>query len=351
MKEVIVHPSLATDIVSVDIPTPSASQVLIKVIVSGTNPKDWKYPEWLSRAMNSGDDIAGIVEAVGSGVTAFKKGDRVAAFHQMNTPHGSFAEYAIAWDWTTFHLPENTSFEEAATIPLVAMTAAIGLFYHLRLPAPFRPATEPTPIVIYGGSSSVGAFAIKLARAANIHPIITTAGAGSAFVESLLDPSKGDVFIDYRKGKEATVAAIKDALQKAGFQHAKHAYDAISESASHDYYLPTLSPEGAILATVLPTPDVNLPAYVQKLQTNVAVVHNEAPADSEEAKSGCVNAWKQFGFVYFQLFALGLKQGWLAGHPYTIVPGGLDGVGNALVDLKSGKASATKLLVRIAETS
>jgi NADPH:quinone reductase-like Zn-dependent oxidoreductase len=40
-----------------------------------------------------------------------QKGDRVAAFHEMGAPGGSYAEYALAWDWTTFHIPETTGFE------------------------------------------------------------------------------------------------------------------------------------------------------------------------------------------------------------------------------------------------
>ena len=66
------------------------------------------------RPSNSGDDIAGVVEAVGRKVVGFRKGDRVAAFHQMRAPHGSFAEYAIAPARTTFHLPDRTSFEEVS---------------------------------------------------------------------------------------------------------------------------------------------------------------------------------------------------------------------------------------------
>jgi NADPH:quinone reductase len=93
-------------------PKPNADQVLIKVVVSGSNPKDWKRPVRGKQALNSGDDIAGIVEQVGENVTEFKPGDRVAAFHEMMTPHGSFAEYAIAWAATTFHLPKKISFEE-----------------------------------------------------------------------------------------------------------------------------------------------------------------------------------------------------------------------------------------------
>jgi NADPH:quinone reductase len=45
-------------------------------------------------------------------VVEFKVGDRVAAFHEMFTPHGAFAEFAIAPSWTTFHVPKGVSFEE-----------------------------------------------------------------------------------------------------------------------------------------------------------------------------------------------------------------------------------------------
>lgn len=112
MKEAIVSKGPKVSIRDVPVPKPKENQVLIKVVYSGSNPKDWKTPEWLDETANSGDDIAGIVEVVGEDVFEFKKGDRVAAFHEMRTDHGSFAEYAIAWDHTTFHLPEKTSFEE-----------------------------------------------------------------------------------------------------------------------------------------------------------------------------------------------------------------------------------------------
>jgi len=111
MKEAIVAKDVKVSLHDVPIPTPAPDQVLIKVIFSGSNPKDWKFSH-IGEAHNSGDDIAGIIEAVGENVTEFKKGDRVAAFHEMATPHGSYAEYAIAWAYTTFHLPKKTSFEE-----------------------------------------------------------------------------------------------------------------------------------------------------------------------------------------------------------------------------------------------
>lgn len=73
-----------------------------------------KVPEWSPDKFNdtnTGDDIAGIVEQVGNEVFEFRPGDRVAAFHTMRTPAGSYAEYACAEQHTTWHIPKKTSFE------------------------------------------------------------------------------------------------------------------------------------------------------------------------------------------------------------------------------------------------
>jgi NADPH2:quinone reductase len=114
MKSAFYDKNLAVEIRDVPVPEPKAGQVLIRVVASGVNPKDWKQPKhWAPETppSNHGDDIAGYVEATGPGVTGFHPGDRVAAFHELWTPHGSFAEYAIAWARSTFHLGDNVSFE------------------------------------------------------------------------------------------------------------------------------------------------------------------------------------------------------------------------------------------------
>ncbi|KAJ5151626.1 hypothetical protein N7492_009921 [Penicillium capsulatum] len=113
MKEAIVSKETNVTIRDTEIPVPKPGQVLIQVVVSGTNPKDWKVPQFSPEwdGSNQGDDIAGYIEAIGDGVVNFRKGDKVAAFHQMLTLNGSFAEYAIAEEYTTFHVPEKTSFE------------------------------------------------------------------------------------------------------------------------------------------------------------------------------------------------------------------------------------------------
>ena len=118
MKEALVSKGTNVRIVDSPVPKPGEDQVLIKVEVSGSNPKDWKYPDVFDKEMNAGDDIAGVVEEVGPGVHEFKVGDRVAAFHQMHAPHGSFGEYAVAWSHSTFHIPDKTSFEGGINLQL-----------------------------------------------------------------------------------------------------------------------------------------------------------------------------------------------------------------------------------------
>lgn len=115
MKEAIVQADLTIKIHEVSIPKPSSSQVLIKIICAGSNPKDWKQPYLMKTDINSGDDMAGIIESVGSDVLEFKPGDRVAAFHTMQEPGGAFAEFGLAESSTTFHLPKSVSFEEVCT--------------------------------------------------------------------------------------------------------------------------------------------------------------------------------------------------------------------------------------------
>lgn len=74
-------------------------------------------PVFLQQLLNSGDDMAGVVQSVGDGVSEFHVGDRVAAMHSIGVPHGSFAEYAVAPASTTFHIPDSTTFKEASIPP------------------------------------------------------------------------------------------------------------------------------------------------------------------------------------------------------------------------------------------
>ncbi|KAL3427735.1 alcohol dehydrogenase [Phlyctema vagabunda] len=353
MKEAIVTAGPVVQIREGPIPTPNDDQVLIKVIVSGTNPKDWKAPEIAAQArpgdavyefllpatagFNQGDDIAGIIERVGANVVEFKVGDRVAAFHEMMTPHGSYAEYAIAPAHTTFHLPSNTSFEEASTIPLAALTAVISLYRHHAFPPPWTPATTTIPLVIYGASTAVGGFAIKLARASNIHPLIAIAGRGSAFVEGLLDASKGDTVIDYRDSADNIVAKIQSAAKASGHGEVQHAIDAAIVPESAHILSRAVAPGGQI-NFILPNDFDVSPAV--KTVTSVGAAHNQATFGDD----------RDLAFVFSRYFTRALQLGTFTGHPFQVRDGGLWAVQQALADLKENKASATKYILRLSDT-
>ncbi|KAK1672098.1 putative quinone oxidoreductase [Colletotrichum godetiae] len=341
MKEAIFDGNLKVEIHDTSVPTPGPGQVLIQTTISGTNPKDWKPPKiWIPHLppMNHGDDIAGFVESVGEGVLGFKKGDRVAAFHEMNTPHGSYAEYSIAWAQSTFLIPEKTSFEEAATIPLAAMTAALALYQKLNLPLPWNPAKTVLPLLVNGGATAVGAFAIKLATLSNIHPIIAVAGSGSPYVETLISKEKGDVVIDYRKGEDHVLEQIRRAARG---QSIINALDGVSEEGTVRTVAKALAPGGKISVFLR-----NLPSDVKAefLYTMVGTVH--ASNDPSDPLLGD----KEFGSVFYRFFGRGLEEGWFTGHPYEVLPEGLSSLEEALKNLEAGKVSAKKYLLRIEDT-
>ncbi|GAB7364307.1 hypothetical protein MBLNU230_g4852t1 [Neophaeotheca triangularis] len=339
MKEAIVSAGPSVKIVDSPIPKPGPDQIVTKVVFSGSNPKDWKISEMMpnmpNAVSNQGDDISGIVHEVGENVSEFKKGDRVAAFHEMMTSGGSYAEYAVSWKHTTFFLPKKNSFEEGAALPLAAMTSAVGLYARLHLPAPWLPAqdSEKTPLVIYGASSAVGYYALQLARKSNVHPLICVAGRASAHVEQQLDRSKGDTIVDYRNGDEAVVNGIKDALNGAKLYHV---FDAVSEKGSVENNAQVLQSDGGKITFVLPGREY--PGFadsVDKTTTTVGDVHGPL---------------KDFGYVYFRYLSKGLEDGWFRPQPQEIVPGGLEGVEKGLANLKDGTASAVKYVFKIEDT-
>ncbi|KAK1752945.1 chaperonin 10-like protein [Echria macrotheca] len=334
MKEAIVKPGPQVQIIDSPIPTPGPEQLLIRVIASGSNPKDWKLADLRPDSpINQGDDIAGVVEKVGANVYEFRPGDRVAAFHEMMTPHGSYAEYAVAWAHTAFHIPQETSFEEAAALPLAAMTAAIGLYLRLGLRQPWEAATEERngPLVIYGASSAVGIYAVQFAIRSGIHPLICVAGRAKEYVEGFLEKDKGDAVVDYRQSDEDLVKALKGAL---GGRKVYHALDAVSEKGSPQILAQVLEQEGSKVTFVLHGRK-EIPESIEQSTTLVGSVHKDA---------------KDFGFIYFRYMARGLREGWFKPQRAEVVPGGLGGVQKALENLKAGKASAVKYIFRIGET-
>ena len=362
MLEALVSPlpNITVALHDAPVPVPGPNEVVIKVIVAASNEKDWAHPAALKiPSLNSGDDIAGIVYDLGTAVKAtgdFHIGDRVAAFHQMLGPGGAYAEYALAPAHTTFIIPDRTSFEEAATIPLVSVTAAVTLFRRQGLPPPWSPlppSAPPTPLIVYGAGAALGAFAVKLARLSNIHPIIAIGGASSKDLLPLLDAKRGDAFVDYRVGPEKMKAEVREALK--GLK-VRHAFDAISSRGTWVPISQLLDPESSSKLSVVSGAnkydEAEIPGGVEIIYTYVGTVHEGAykptmpkqPKDVDDVKNDI-----EFGAVWFRYVGRLLAQGKFQGHPFEVVPGGLRGVELGLRSIQSG-AKGKKFVYRIEET-
>ena len=170
----------------------------------------------------------------------------------MGTPYGTYAEYAIAPEHTTVKIPEWMGWEDAATVPLVAFTAAVTVWRRLGFRAPWedrgvqglrlglghgagkekRKGKEGGPLIVYGAGSALGGLVIQLAKAGGVGPIVAVAGGNGAHDAGSLELERmegGDVLLDYRGGREEWVDAARKAL---GGVEAKHAVDCISKEGT-----------------------------------------------------------------------------------------------------------------------
>jgi NADPH:quinone reductase-like Zn-dependent oxidoreductase len=152
----------------VETPAPAADEVLVKVRAVSVNPADWhslRGKPLFSRATLGllrpkhkilGGDIAGQVEAVGSAVTHVKPGDEVYA-NLLEHGYGGFAEYVSVPVEVMSFKPANLSFEEAAAVPMAAVTALQGLRHHGEI----QPMQK---VLINGASGGIGTFAVQIAK-------------------------------------------------------------------------------------------------------------------------------------------------------------------------------------------
>ena len=134
-----------------------------------------------------GNDVAGIVVRVGSGVRRFKVGDEVYA-RPDTLRIGTFAELIAINEDAVAHKPKALSMEEAASIPLVALTAWQVLVERAKL-------RKGQKVLIHAGSGGVGTIAIQLAKHLGAHVATTTSAANADWVKRL----GADVVIDYSK--------------------------------------------------------------------------------------------------------------------------------------------------------
>ncbi|KAI0364594.1 GroES-like protein [Pilatotrama ljubarskyi] len=337
------------------VPRPGPQDVLVKILACALNPVDYAIVDPpISRFLiqewphHPGCDGAGIVVEVGSEVTNRKVGDKVLFQGDMRATGATFQQYAIVPSDLTSIIPDNITFEQAASIPLALSTDVLGLYN--QSPAPenrslrLKPVWEPegqtayagTPAFIVAGAASLGQYAIQLAKMAGHHPIIATASPHNA---ELLKSLGATHVLDRHRSNESILAELP-AL--TGGKPIRFALVAFLLGGPEPVRLArdALAP-GGLLATVAPGPE-------------------RFPED-------CVNPGegKRVGYVFgsprlpynrecgramFEHLTGWLEKGLLKPNPVEVLPNGLAGINDGLARMKAGKVSGTKLVARPQET-
>ncbi len=177
-------------------PKPEANQVLVKVYASSVNAIEWRrftLPGFLVRLMGGGirqpknkeigGDMAGRVEAVGSGSKRFRPGDDVFGLRR-----GAYAEYVCVDEDKLVEKPANISFEAAASVPIAALTALQAV----RDKGKVRAGQQ---VLIYGAGGGVGTFAVQIAKS---YGASVTAVCGTGSVDKIRAMG-ADRVVDYTK--------------------------------------------------------------------------------------------------------------------------------------------------------
>ena len=185
MKAARIHNFGGPEVIIVEevaVPVPGSGEVLVKVAATGVGPWDALIREGKSKVappppLTLGSDLSGVVEAVGVGVTEFTNGDQV---YGVSNPQfcGANAEYAIAIATMIALQPLGITDIEAASVPVVAITAWQMLFDYAH-------AEPGQTVMILGAAGNVGAYAVQFAARAGLHVVAVVTKKGTDYVRSL----------------------------------------------------------------------------------------------------------------------------------------------------------------------
>jgi len=314
-----------------DVQKPGSGQILVKVVAAAQNPVDWKFLKAEINAGNYGgivgSDFAGVVEEIGQDVPDGVRtvGERVAGFVKgVFHPNGSFSEYLVAnAQLGVVRVPATWSFEESAQLGVGPFTALQCLHETLELPSPFEARSGPQrDILIWGGASSVGQYAIQFAKLNGLR--VTTTASPKNF--DLVKGLGADKVFDYKDENvvEKVHATTGNALEIA--------IDTISEGKTPEQVTAAIGDKGGKVAIIRfyesPRPDVTV--------TFSRVYDLLEP----ESKGQC----------YVDLLERILATGQVKTNLVLIRPNGIAGVKDGLQHMQDGKVSGEKITYRILDT-
>jgi NADPH:quinone reductase-like Zn-dependent oxidoreductase len=222
-------------------PEAGAGEVLIQVYAAGVNPLDWKVRagyvrEWLPHRLPliPGWDVAGIVAAVGPGVTDYQVGDEVYGMLDFGRD-GAYAEYVAARAGDLMFRPKTIDHVQGAAVPLAALTAWQALFEVGNL-------TPWHSVLIHGAAGGVGHFAVQFAKWKGARVLGTASGDHVSYLKDL----GADVAIDYRTTRFEEVAKEVDVvLDTIGGETQQRSWQVLKRGGILVATLGISDPEGA----------------------------------------------------------------------------------------------------------
>lgn len=287
-----------------------------------------------------GTSFAGIVEAVGTDVTAFQPGDRIVTLRSFKTlgdaRFGAFQQYALASTSSTAKLPSSVPLEHGATtiLNLAAVTSALHVHLDLDLPTiDFSPlsgkplANKNKKVLIYGGTSSAGSLAIQSAAAAGYTVVTTSSPQHRAYVESL---SPAAHIIDHTQFRGSLLAEI------AAYGPYTAIFDTIGIPSVTNLFFEYLTSVGG------GSYDTLIPLLGGENPTPANVQRRFAPytATLGDPKHAGLGRW-----FYDEYLPRGLASGLIRATRPQVVEGGLQAVQTGLDLMKSGQVSGHKLVL------
>jgi NADPH:quinone reductase-like Zn-dependent oxidoreductase len=175
---------------AVDVPTPGIGQLLVQVRAAGVNPADFMNRQTGAFSgtppFTLGWDVAGVVAAVGPGVTLFEQGDEVFGLLPFPRGAGAYAEYVVAPPRALIRKPQELNFIEAASLPLAGLTAWQMLVETAQI-------SEGSTVLITGATGGVGHLAVQIAKGQGAHVTAVVSARNAELARSL----GADATIDY----------------------------------------------------------------------------------------------------------------------------------------------------------
>lgn len=310
-----------------DVPVPQVGpeQVLVKISYASINPADWKARAGLLPhlamfpfPMTVGMDGAGVVEAVGHGVTEFRPGDRVVALSGFGLGFGgTYAEYCCIPAARVVSLPMHLSLADGATIPIAAASAANSILEVARSKA-------GDLVLVNGGAGGVGSFSIQFLKSLGCSVAATCSSRNIEYVRTL----GADLVIDYTHGN------ILDVVGEWAPKGLNAVIDAVGQHSlpreTPDYIKP-----GGVLVCI-----TNLLTGPEAFDLEGAASRNVKVLDNVTTTMPENPVWFQVESFRQLMAAVAAKT--VKPPPYKIVP--LDEVGAAQVEVAEGHVRGKILL-------